>query len=97
MQMKEPNSTKIPYPHKWNVTSSVENMISDYEKVLDEIAQRLTPGTHGTAVALAALPDEIKGFGHVKHANYEAAKKREAALLAMLRDPKPAPIRVAAE
>ena len=73
-------------------------LIADYEKLLDEIAQRLTPATHATAVALASIPDEIKGFGHVKRANYEAAKKREASLLAMLRDPKPAaPVRVAAE
>ena len=72
-------------------------MIVDYERVLDEIGQRLSVATHGTTVALASLPDEIKGFGHVKKANYEAAKKREAGLLAMLRDPKPAPVRVAAE
>jgi indolepyruvate ferredoxin oxidoreductase len=72
-------------------------MIADYDKVLDEIGQRLTPATHATAAALAAIPDEIKGFGHVKLANYDAAKKREAGLLAMLRDPKPAPVRIAAE
>ena len=72
-------------------------MITDFEKVLDEVSQRLTPATHATAIALASVPDEIKGFGHVKHANYEAAKKREAGLLAMLRDPKPAPVQVAAE
>jgi indolepyruvate ferredoxin oxidoreductase len=46
-------------------------------------------------MALARLPEEIRGFGHVKHANYEKAKRKEASLLAMLRDPKPA--RVAAE
>ena len=73
-------------------------MIADYEKVLDEIGQRLSPATHATAVALASLPLEIKGFGHVKRANYDAAKKREEGLLAMLRDPKLAsPVRVAAE
>ena len=73
-------------------------MIADYETVLDEIGHRLSPATHSTAVALASLPLEIKGFGHVKRANYDAAKKREEGLLAMLRDPKPAsPVRVAAE
>ena len=65
-------------------------MIADYETVLDEIERRLSPATHATAVQLAQLPEDIKGFGHVKLANYETAKKREANLLAMLRDPKPA-------
>ncbi len=72
-------------------------MIADYEKVLEEIGRRLSPATHATAVVLAALPEDIKGFGHVKQANYETAKQREAALLAMLRDPKPAPVQIAAE
>jgi hypothetical protein len=43
--------------------------------------------SNATAIALAALPEEIKGFGHVKQANYPMAKVREAALLAELRLP----------
>ncbi|MBN9261308.1 MAG: 2-oxoacid:acceptor oxidoreductase family protein, partial [Hyphomicrobium sp.] len=70
-------------------------MILDYEAVLGEIERRLSKETHATAIALARLPEEIRGFGHVKLANYEKAKRKEASLLAMLRDPKPA--RVAAE
>ena len=72
-------------------------MIADYEKLLDEIAQRLTPATHATAVALAALPLDIKGYGHIKERNYKAAKAREAALLAELRDPSPRTALKAAE
>lgn len=72
-------------------------MIGDYEAVISEIERRLGPETHRTAVALASIPEEIKGFGHVKHANYEKAKKKEEALLAMLRDPKPASTLRAAE
>jgi indolepyruvate ferredoxin oxidoreductase len=72
-------------------------MIADYERVLDDIAERLTPATHATAVALAALPLEIKGFGHVKQRNYTAAKVREAQLLAGLRNPPAAPRLRAAE
>ena len=70
-------------------------LIADYEAVLDEIAARLTPATQATALALAALPMEIKGFGHVKLANYETVKPRQAELLARLRAP--APAKVAAE
>ena len=72
-------------------------MITDYEALLAEIERRLTPETHHTAIALATLPQDIKGFGHVKLANYEKAKMRQAALLADLRDPKPAPVLKAAE
>jgi indolepyruvate ferredoxin oxidoreductase len=72
-------------------------MISDYEAVLAEIERRLSPDTYHTAVGLARLPEDIKGFGHVKLANYEKVKQREAALLADLRDPKPAPSLKAAE
>ncbi len=65
-------------------------MIAEYEHLLDEIAARLTPATHSTAVALAALPLEIKGFGHVKRASEEKVAPRRGALLASLRAPKPA-------
>jgi indolepyruvate ferredoxin oxidoreductase len=70
-------------------------MIADYERLLDEILSRLSPATHATAIALARLPEDIKGFGHVKQASYAKAKKREAFLLAELRNP--APVKVAAE
>ncbi|MGE3064886.1 MAG: indolepyruvate ferredoxin oxidoreductase family protein, partial [Hyphomicrobiaceae bacterium] len=72
-------------------------MIVDFERVLDEIGERLSPQTHQTAVALAMLPLEIRGFGHVKLRNYRLVKQREAALLAELRNPTPAPVLKAAE
>jgi indolepyruvate ferredoxin oxidoreductase len=64
-------------------------MITDYENVVQDIAARLTPTTHTTAVALATLPLEVKGYGHVKQANYERAQARQTALLADLHNPKP--------
>jgi indolepyruvate ferredoxin oxidoreductase len=72
-------------------------MIADYEKLLDELADRLTPATHTTAVALATLPLDIKGFGHIKERNHKAVKAREAALLAELRNPSPPTALKAAE
>ena len=62
-------------------------MIADYENLLDEIVARLSPQTHATAVRLASLPLDIKGFGHIKLRNYKTAKAREAGLLAQLRNP----------
>jgi len=72
-------------------------MIADYEKLLDEIADRLTPATHATAVALAGLPLDIRGYGHIKERNYKLVKGREAALLAELRSPSPPAALKAAE
>ena len=70
-------------------------MIADYENLLAEIAARLSPATHATAVALASLPLDVKGFGHIKLRNYKKAKEREASLLAQLRDPSPTALKAA--
>jgi indolepyruvate ferredoxin oxidoreductase len=72
-------------------------MIADYQTLLDEIIQRLSPATHHTAVALASLPLEIRGFGHIKERNCKAAKAREVTLLADLRNPSPSTLLKAAE
>jgi len=56
----------------------------------------LTHDNHAIAVALAALPESIKGYGHVKERNRLAAKASEETLLAQWRDGAPA-LRWAAE
>ncbi|MFV0297179.1 MAG: indolepyruvate ferredoxin oxidoreductase family protein [Hyphomicrobiaceae bacterium] len=71
--------------------------IKDYEAVLDEIERHLTADAHRAAMALAILPEEVKGYGHVKHRNYEDAQKKRQTLIGMLRDPKPASALKAAE
>ena len=70
-------------------------LIADYESMLDEIAAKLSNANHATCVELATIPERMKGFGHVKQANVEGAKKREAELLAAFRNPPG--VRVAAE
>jgi indolepyruvate ferredoxin oxidoreductase len=69
---------------------------ADYETLLDEVAAGLTAENHAVAVALAAIPDKIRGFGHVKLRHIDSAKAEEKALLAQFRDG-PAQIRLAAE
>ena len=44
-----------------------------------------TPENHHLAVGLAAIPEKIRGFGHVKMRHLEAAKADEAALLEQFR------------
>ncbi len=53
------------------------------------------PQTHRTAVSLAGLALDIKGFGHIKERNYKAAKAKEATLLAELRNPSPTALKAA--
>jgi indolepyruvate ferredoxin oxidoreductase len=72
-------------------------LVAEYEAIVDEIAGRLTPDNHATAVELARLPLEIRGFGHVKEANLARTKAKEAELLNRLRAPVSAPALVAAE
>ena len=60
-------------------------LIADYEALLDEFGRSLTAGNHGAAVALAALPEKIRGFGPVKDRHIAAAEQDRAALLARYR------------
>jgi indolepyruvate ferredoxin oxidoreductase len=55
----------------------------------------LSAANHATAVELAALPLEIRGFGHVKQANLNRARAKEAALLTRFRSPSPARVMAA--
>ncbi len=55
-------------------------LVSDYERLLGEISEHLTPTNHDVAVALAAVPEKIRGFGPVKQRHLAAAKAEEAAL-----------------
>ena len=45
----------------------------------------LTPTNHQLAVALAMIPEKIRGFGPVKQRHLAAAKAEEAALLEQFR------------
>jgi indolepyruvate ferredoxin oxidoreductase len=55
-------------------------LIKDYELILADILDRLTPDNHTLAVALASMPEKIRGFGHVKTRHLAAAKAEETAL-----------------
>ena len=62
-------------------------LIGQYETLVAELLQTLSPANHALAVKLAAIPDDIKGYGHVKDAHLEKAKKKEAELLHQWRNP----------
>ena len=62
-------------------------LIGEYEALVRELVDNLTPVTHGIAVALAAIPDEIRGFGHVKEASLAKARLKWQTLLHTFRNP----------
>ena len=70
-------------------------LISDYEAMLNEVLARLTPENHHLAVGLAAIPEKIRGFGHVKLRHLAAARADEAALLEQFRAGSPALLKAA--
>jgi len=71
-------------------------LVQDYERMLEEILSKLDADNHAIAVGLAAIPEKIRGFGHVKLRHLKAAKADEAALLEQFRAG-PAPLLKAAE
>ncbi|MBU2532019.1 MAG: indolepyruvate ferredoxin oxidoreductase family protein, partial [Alphaproteobacteria bacterium] len=67
-------------------------MITEYEQLLDRIGPKLTGETYATATALAGLPLEVRGFGHVKLNNDRQAQNRKAELLREFESPSPVPM-----
>jgi len=72
-------------------------LIGDYEADVAEILRSLSPETLATALALARLPDRIRGFGHVKERAMREAAVERARLLERLRAPAAPALRMAAE
>jgi indolepyruvate ferredoxin oxidoreductase len=62
-------------------------LIGEYRALIDELVKSLTAQKLAQAVELARLPEDIRGFGHVKEANLAAARIRWNKLLAQWRDP----------
>ena len=56
-------------------------LIAEYEARLDQLLNGLAADNHATAVAIASIPDRIRGFGPVKARFLRHAKAREAALV----------------
>ncbi|MFL6580505.1 MAG: indolepyruvate ferredoxin oxidoreductase family protein [Burkholderiales bacterium] len=60
-------------------------LIREYEGLVDEILRSLTPENYQAAVDLAALPERIRGFGHVKQRHIDAVKPERERLLQQFR------------
>ena len=69
-------------------------LIQQYRASIEEVLKTLSAENHVTAVEIARIPEQIKGYGHVKERNLKAARTRWAELMAQYRDPQ-APRQVA--
>jgi indolepyruvate ferredoxin oxidoreductase len=60
-------------------------LINQYRKTILELLPKLTSANLDRAVAIASVPEEIRGYGHVKERHITAAKKKEAEMLTAFR------------
>ncbi|WP_447729351.1 indolepyruvate ferredoxin oxidoreductase family protein [Pseudoxanthomonas suwonensis] len=62
-------------------------LVEDYFATIERLLQKLDGGNVGLAAQIASIPDQIRGYGHVKEAHLHAARAREAELLRQWDDP----------
>jgi indolepyruvate ferredoxin oxidoreductase len=62
-------------------------LITDYQATVDELLAGLDAERLELAVQIASIPEQIRGFGHIKHAHLQPALARQAELLARWRAP----------
>ncbi len=63
-------------------------LIREYQSDIEDCLKAVSKDRYKFAVNLAALPEKIRGFGHVKEANIAAYEKEREALLRQLRGEK---------
>lgn len=66
---------------------SERQLIADYEKTIGGLLDTLDAGNVGLAAEIAGIPEQIRGYGHVKEAHLHKAKAREAELLKEWKNP----------
>jgi indolepyruvate ferredoxin oxidoreductase len=59
-------------------------LIPEYRRMIETVLTRLGPANHDTAVSIAELPDEIRGYEHIKLANVKRFRERATQLMTEL-------------
>ena len=62
-------------------------LVKEYRDTVAGLLPRLTADNLAQAVAIASIPEGIRGYGHVKERHLKAAKQKEASLLASFGEP----------
>ncbi len=61
-------------------------LIGEYRACIEELLKTLNAGNRALAAEIARIPEEIRGYGHVKERHLAAARPKWAALMARWRD-----------
>jgi indolepyruvate ferredoxin oxidoreductase len=61
--------------------------IARYKETVASLLTKLSVDNLSAAVAIASIPEEIRGYGHVKERHLTAARAKEAQLLAQFHNP----------
>jgi len=62
-------------------------LIGEYRAAIEEVIGALRTDNHALALEIASLPEQIRGYGHVKDRNLAAARTRWSELMARWRNP----------
>ena len=62
-------------------------LIAEYETTVSELISALSSENHALAVRIASIPEDIRGYGHVKERNLEQAQAKRAEMLSLYREP----------
>ncbi len=62
-------------------------LIDDYFRNVDELLADLNRDNQALAVEIASIPEQIRGYGHVKDEHYAKAKAHWDELMAAWRNP----------
>jgi len=60
-------------------------LIGEYQSSIDEVLRGLNAGNHKLAIAIASIPEDIRGYGHVKERHLKAARTKWNGLMAQWR------------
>jgi indolepyruvate ferredoxin oxidoreductase len=72
-------------------------LIERYRQTIEELMPKLTANNHALAVEIASIPEQIRGYGHVKERHLMAAEKAWSELMDAYRAGRAAPTAMAAE
>ena len=59
-------------------------LIGEYRRLVETALAKLGPDTHDTAVAIALLPDDIRGYEEIKLESVTRFREKAAQLIAQL-------------
>ncbi|TAM44897.1 MAG: indolepyruvate ferredoxin oxidoreductase family protein, partial [Burkholderiaceae bacterium] len=63
-------------------------LIGEYRASIEEVLRSLSASNHAAAVEIARIPEQIRGYGHVKERHLKLAREQWNSLLLQWRDPR---------